>query len=139
MGATIERRDVVRLGAVEVPYAFKRVPRRRHVHILVNEEGAIEVRAPWRFSLAKAREVLRENARWVVRTLDGARERLAQRPPLITGTRLPLLDASLRLEVRPRAQMDLFAGARKVRGAWNAGERPFGSAPRRLARASCAG
>ena len=116
MGATIERRDVVRLGAVEVSYAFKRVPRRRHVHICVNEEGTLEVRAPWRFSLAKAREVLRENARWVVRTLDGARKRIAQRPPLVTGARLPLLDASLRLDVRPRAQMDLFAGARKGQG-----------------------
>ena len=116
MAATIERGDAVRLGAAEVPYVFKRVPRRRHVHILVNEEGAIEVRAPWRFSMAKARALLRENAEWVARTLDRVHRKLAQRPRLVTGARLPLLDASLRLDVRPRAQMDLFAGARKGQG-----------------------
>ena len=110
MGATIERTDAVRLGTVDVPYVFKRVPRRRHVHIVVNDEGTIEVRAPWRSSLAKAREVLRENAEWVMRTLEGVKEKLAQRPRLVTGTRLPLLDESLRLDVRPEAQMDLFAG-----------------------------
>ena len=116
MGATIERRDTVRLGAVEVPYAFKRVPRRRHVHILVNDEGTIEVRAPWRFSLAKARELLRENAQWVMQSLDSVREKLAQRPRLVTGAHLRLLDESLRLDVRPRAQVDLFSNARSWRG-----------------------
>lgn len=116
MGATIERTDAIRLGTVDVPYVFKRVPRRRHVHIVVNDEGTIEVRAPWRSSLAKAREVLRENAQWVVRTLDGVKEKLAQRPRLVTGTDLPLLDESLRLDVRPEAQMDLFAGTRQGRG-----------------------
>ena len=116
MGATIERQDAVRLGAVEVLYVFKRMPRRRHVHILVDDHGTIEVRAPWRFSVSKAREVMRENAQWVVRTLEGARERLAQRPRLVTGARLRLLDESLRLEVRPRAQIDLFDDARPRRG-----------------------
>ena len=116
MGTTIERRDSVRLGTVDVPYVFKRVPRRRHVHILVNDEGTLEVRAPWRFSLPKAREVLRENSGWVSETLDAVRERLAQRPRLVTGTRLPLLDGSLRLDVRPQAQIDMFECARSWRG-----------------------
>ena len=115
----VERRDSVRLGAAEVPYVFKRMPRRRHVHILVNDQGTIEVRAPWRFSVSKARDVMRENAQWVVRTLEGVRERLAQRPRLVTGTRLPLLDESLQLEVRPRAQIDLFDDARPRRGRVN--------------------
>ena len=116
MAATVERSDAVRLGAVDVPYVFKRVPRRRHVHLLVNDEGGIEVRAPWRFSLRKARELLRENAEWVLKTLDAVRERLAQRPRLITGARLPLLDESLRLEIRPRAQIDMFECPRRGRG-----------------------
>ena len=114
--ATVARTDAVRLGTVDVPYVFKRVPRRRHVHIVVNDEGTIEVRAPWRSSLAKAREALRENAEWVVRTLEGVREKLAQRPRLVTGTRLPLLDESLRLDVRPTAQMDLFVETGQGRG-----------------------
>lgn len=116
LGATIEREDAVRLGAVEVPYVFKRVPRRRHVHLMVNDGGTLEVRAPWRFSLPSAREVLRENAQWVLRTLENAREKLAGRPRLVSGARLPLLDACLRLDVRPRAQIDLFGTARRPRG-----------------------
>ena len=116
MGATIECRDAVRLGTVDVPYLFKRVPRRRRVHILVGDDGTIEVRAPWRFSLPKAREVLRGNAQWVVQTLSAAQERIARRPRLVTGARLPLLDESLRLEVRPEAQIDLFDAARPRRG-----------------------
>ena len=115
MAATVERRDAVRLGTVDAPYVFKRVPRRRHVHILVNDEGMLEVRAPWRFSLQKAREVLHENAEWVLSSLDTARERLAGRPRLVTGTHLPLLDGSLRLEVRPRAQIDMFECTRPSR------------------------
>ena len=116
MGTTIERWDAVRLDTAEVPYVFKRVPRRRHVHILVNDEGTVEVRAPWRFGLRKAREVLRKNTAWVLKTRDAVRERLAQRPRLVTGVRLPLLDGSLQLDVRPQAQMDLFASARKRQG-----------------------
>ena len=116
MGATIESRDTVRLDTTDVPYVFKRVPRRRHVHILVNDEGELEVRTPWRFGLPKAREVLRENAEWVLETLGAARDRLAQRPRLITGTRLPLLDMSLHLDIRPQAQIDMFECARPWRG-----------------------
>ena len=116
MGATVARQDTVRLGEVEVSYVFKRVPRRRHVHVLVNDDGVVEVRAPWRFSLTKAREMLRDNAQWVVRSLGNARTRLARRPRLVTGARLPLLDESLTLDVRPRAQMDLFGDRRHHRG-----------------------
>ena len=106
----------MRLGTAQVPYVLKRVPRRRHVHILVDDEGTPEVRAPWRFSRRRAREVLRENADWVLNAVDTARARLAERPRLVTGTRLPLLDGSVRLEVRPRAQIDLFECARPWRG-----------------------
>ncbi len=116
MATTVERGDAVRLGAVDVSYVFKRVPRRRHVHILVNDEGTLEVRAPWRFSLQKAREALRENAEWVLGALDTARERRAGRPRLVTGARLPLLDESLRLDVRPQARTDMFESARRSRG-----------------------
>ena len=116
MGTTIERGDTVTLGTVDVPYVFKRVPRRRHVHLLVNDEGTIEVRAPWRFSLERAREALRDNAEWVLTTLARVREKIARRPRLVTGTRLPLLDGSLRLDVRPRAQLDMFESAGRGRG-----------------------
>ena len=116
MATTVERSDAVRLGTVDVPYVFKRVPRRRHVHILVNDEGTLEVRTPWRFSLQRARKALQENAEWVLKSLDTVKEKLAGRPRLVTGTRLPLLDGSLRLEVRPRAQIDMFECAKPSRG-----------------------
>ena len=60
--------------------------------------------------------MLRENAEWALNSLDAARDSLAQRPRLITGTRLPLLDAALRLDVRPQAQVDMFECARSGRG-----------------------
>ena len=117
MATTIERKDAVRLGAADVSYVFKRVPRRRHVHVFVDREGTIEVRAPWRFSLSRARALLGENAEWVLRTLESVRARIARRPRLVTGARLPYLDESLRLDIRPRAQIGLFDGdARPRRG-----------------------
>ena len=116
MAATIERGDIVRLGAADVPYVLKRVPRRRHVHILVNDDGTLEVRAPWRFGPGKAREALRENEEWIRSALGAARERRARRPRLVNGARLPLLDGFLRLDVRPHAQIDLFECARAWRG-----------------------
>ena len=115
MTATIERRDAVRIGENEIPYLFKRVPRRRRVHIVVNDDATIEVRAPWRFGLPRAREALRENSRWVVETLQSVQERLARRPRLVTGARLPLLDESLRLDVRITAQLDLFSDSLPLR------------------------
>ena len=114
--ATIEAQDTLRLGAVEVDYVFKRMPRRRHVHLLVNGEGTLEVRAPWRFGRRRARELLRENTEWVLRTLERTRRRIARRPRLLTGAALPLLDQSLRLELRPQAQRDLFDAGPSPRG-----------------------
>ena len=116
MATTIERPDTIRLGSVDVPYVFKRVPRRRHVHIVVNHDGTVEVRAPWRFSLSKARDTLRENAGLVQDALNEADERRAQRPRLVAGARLPLLDESLRLDVRTPAEPDLFDEIRPGRG-----------------------
>ena len=113
---TIEAQDTLCLGAVEIDYVLKRMPRRRHVHILVNGEGTVEVRTPWRFGRRRARETLRNNAEWVLHTLERARRRIARRPRLVTGARLPLLDRLLRLDLRPRAQGDLFDAGRPRQG-----------------------
>ena len=114
--ATIEARDTLRLGDVEIGYVLKRMPRRRHVHILVNGEGIVEVRAPWRFGRRRARETLRGNAEWVLHTLERTHRRISRRPRLVDGARLPLLDRSLRLDLRPRAQRDLFDSGGPRRG-----------------------
>ncbi|MBF2761492.1 MAG: M48 family metallopeptidase [Ectothiorhodospiraceae bacterium AqS1] len=101
MATTIERRATVRLMATDLPFVFKRVPRRRHIHFLINEAGELELRAPWRFGLESAQAILRENEARVLGLLEKARRRQSLRPSLITGTPLPLLDRSLFLDVHP--------------------------------------
>lgn len=109
MAATpIIRSDRVLLG--ERPVAFKlfRVPRRRNVHVLVNDEGDLEVRAPWRFSVDDARAAIQEHRNWVLGALEETRSRLRLRPQLVSGSTLPLLDEPLRLRVQVHAQLSLF-------------------------------
>jgi len=89
--APIVRSDRVVLGERAVAFKLFRVPRRRHVHVMVNEEGHLEVRAPWRFSLAEARAAIQEHGGWVLGALDEARTRVR-----------------LRLRVRVDAQLSLF-------------------------------
>ncbi len=106
--APIVRSDRVVLGERAVAFKLFRVPRRRHVHVMVSEDGNLEVRAPWRFSLAEARAAILEHGGWVLGALDEARTRVRLRPPLVSGSELTLLDERLRLRVRLDAQLSLF-------------------------------
>jgi predicted metal-dependent hydrolase len=94
-------------------FAFKlyRVPRRKHVHLMVNHDGVLEVRAPWRFSVDQARMAIHEHGRWVLGALDECRSQLRMRPLLVSGAELPLLDERLRLKVESDAQLSLFGDA----------------------------
>jgi predicted metal-dependent hydrolase len=93
------------------------------VHLVVDEDARLQVRAPWRFSRESAAEVVIENLLWVRDALERALRTRVARAPLVSGTRLPLLDGDLRLELRVAAQMDLLTSldrggiTRKVRGA----------------------
>ena len=104
-------------------YTLHRVAGRKHVHLVVDEEARLQVRAPWRFSRESAAEVVIENLLWVREALERALRTQVERAPLISGTRLPLLDNELRVELRVAAQMDLLSSVgrgritRKVRGA----------------------
>ena len=89
-------------------YQFHRVPRRRHIHLLVDDDGALHVRAPLRCSAGDAERMIRDNQIWVLRNLAGAKHRLALRPRLCSGAILPLLDERLKLIVNPVVQADLF-------------------------------
>lgn len=93
--------------------AFKlvRVARRKNVHLYVDDDGCLSVRAPWRYSVASAVQVIEENRRWVVDTLRSTRAILRSRPPLISGSLLPLLDERLTLVVRLGAQRALLPAA----------------------------
>jgi predicted metal-dependent hydrolase len=106
-GRELVSRGTVRLGDREVDYALRRVPRRKHLHLVVTDEGRLEVRAPWRFEGARTEDVIREHATWVLRRLRTAGERRSRRR-LVSGTRLRLLDEELELVVLPRAQLQLL-------------------------------
>ena len=106
--APIIRSDRVLLGERAVSFKLFRVPRRRNVHVLVNDEGDLEVRAPWRFSVDDARAAIQEHRNWVLGALEETRSRLRLRPQLVTGSSLPFLDEQLRLRVEVQAQLSLF-------------------------------
>jgi predicted metal-dependent hydrolase len=90
-------------------YTLHRIAGRKHVHLVVDEDARLQVRAPWRFSRESAAEVVIENLLWVRDALERALSTRVERAPLVSGTRLPLLDEALRLELRVAAQMDLLA------------------------------
>jgi predicted metal-dependent hydrolase len=112
MATPIVRVDRVTLRERDVRFTLYRVPRRRQVHVMVNEDGSLEVRAPWRFSVEEARVAIHEHGQWVLEALDACRTRVRMRPPLVSGTELPLLDDRLRLRVEMNAQLELFDGQR---------------------------
>ncbi len=109
MGAVpIVRDDRIRLGERIVAFRLYRVPRRRHVHVLVDEDGQLEVRAPWRYSIDDAHAAIHEHRAWVLSALEDTRSRVRMRPRLVTGGELPLLGERLRLRVHMDAQLPLF-------------------------------
>ncbi len=121
---TIIQEGQVALQGERIPFKLVRVARRKNVHLNVDDDGCLAVRAPWRYSLASAVQVIEENRRWVVDTLASARAMRRNRPPLISGARLPLLDEQLTLVVRMDAQQALLPAA--------------GDAPTPPKRATCA-
>lgn len=99
-GRVLVQHGELRLDERLLRYRLRRTPRRRHVHLLVADDGVVEVRAPYRFSDAAAEAAIRANGGWLWRALHGAAERRDARPALVSGCVLPLLDESLELRVR---------------------------------------
>jgi hypothetical protein len=122
-GRSIASAQELRIDGHIFGYTLHRVVGRKHVHLVVDEDAQLQVRAPWRFSHESAAEVVIENLFWVRDALERAMSTRVVRPPLVSGTRLPLLDEELRLELRIAAQLDLLTSTdrsrvtRKVRGA----------------------
>ncbi len=116
------------IGGDTFGYTLHRVVGRKHVHLMVDEDARLQVRAPWRFSCESAAEVVIENLLWVRGALERATRACVKRPPLVSGTSLPMLDEELRLELRVAAQMDLLTAnergrvTRKVRDAFGTRE-----------------
>ena len=118
----IARAGVVELEGQAIAYTLYRVARRRNVHLLVTDDAAVEVRAPWRYSDVEGQALLRDHAGWLLNTLCQARRNKGQRPVLANGSVLRLLDEELSLRVVTEAQLSLFASvSRGVAPAADAG------------------
>lgn len=107
-GRTVTRELELDLNGRALRYQFHRVPRRRHVHLVVDDDGVLHVRAPYRSSAAQAEQVICEYERWVLAKLDATARRVARRPPLQPGAKLPFLDEQLTLRIGLERQLDLF-------------------------------
>lgn len=92
-------KETVIIGGKAIGYRLHRVPRRKHIHLLVDERGSLVVRAPYRCSTQHAGAAIQANHAWALRALERARRSLAQRPTLDDGCPLPFLDGSLVLRL----------------------------------------
>ena len=123
MGRSVATALELSVDGLTLGYTLHRVVGRKHVHLVVDEDAHLQVRAPWRFSRESAAEVVIENLLWVRDALERAMRTRTEPVPLVSGTPLPLLDEELRLELRIAAQMDLLSPVdrgrvtRKVRNA----------------------
>ena len=98
------------LRGESIPFELVRVAGRKNVHVLVDDDGNLSVRAPWRFSLRLAHAAIAEHDSWVAKGLRAAAESRRRRPRLVSGSELALLDERLTLDVRVNAQLSLLPG-----------------------------
>lgn len=92
----------------EVRFVLRRVRRRRHVHLAVDDDGLVEIRAPVRFPVGEAAALILEHRDWVLDALARAEQRRRRRLRLEDGASLPLLDERLRLTLPARGQLELW-------------------------------
>ena len=94
----------IRLDGREVAYTLKRSPRRRTIGLKIGPEGLV-VTLPGRAAEREAERVIRDKARWVLRTLEKWADRPAP-PPLrgVEGETIPRFGCGLDLRIRPHAR-----------------------------------
>ncbi len=105
---TIVQNGQVSIEGQDLPFKLVRVARRKNVHVFVDDDGNLSVRAPWRFSLKLAHAAIAEHRRWVAKSLRAATESRRRRPRLVSGSELTLLDERLKLKIRIDAQLPLL-------------------------------
>ena len=79
-GRSITSTQELNIDGDTVGYTLHRVVGRKHVHLVVDEEARLQVRAPWRFSQESAAELVIENLLWVRDALDRAVRTRVRRP-----------------------------------------------------------
>lgn len=108
---TINQHGQISVDGTSIPFQLVRVARRKNVHVLVDDDGSVSVRAPWRFSLELAQDAIAEHQHWVLKRLRSAAESRRRRPALVSGSELPLLDERLTLKIMVNAQLSLLPAA----------------------------
>lgn len=94
----------LRLDGEEIAYRLRRDPRRKRLCLMVRGDAEVELRVPLRTARREIDRFIHENGRWLRDRLGQARRARAERPRLESGARLPLLDGSLELVLRPAAR-----------------------------------
>lgn len=113
-GPIVRRYEMILNGGL-FAYTLHRVPRRRHVHLVIEDNGELQVRAPYRYSREEAQTLIKTHVDWVCSKLALVRERLSARPVLATGSELPLLGERLVLNVNPAEQIELFSSTAGIK------------------------
>ncbi|MEO5339620.1 MAG: M48 family metallopeptidase [Magnetococcus sp. MYC-9] len=88
---------VILLQGREVSYLLVRVRSRKRLGLLLDGQGVLQVRVPWRATQRQAEQFLQAHAPWVLQQLATGEEK-RERPPLQMGDRLPFLDDTLQLQ-----------------------------------------
>jgi predicted metal-dependent hydrolase len=88
----------------EVDYTLVRVRSRKKMSILVNPQGGVEVRVPFRVTISQAEAFLKQCHEWVFERLKIVEKQLSQRPALVAGAVIPFLDEKLVLEFNAQSR-----------------------------------
>lgn len=112
-GAATAEREVTLAGR-RIPYHLRVSPRARHIRLVIRPASGLELVLPRGASAARADQILREKASWIVRTLDRlVVESVSEPAPLITGSLLPFAGRQLRLAIETGAPAGRFHAALK--------------------------
>ncbi len=113
------RQGLITLQGKELPYQLVRVRSRKRVSLLVNGEGLLQVRTPWRTPLRQVEQLVCDHETWILQQLSQVQQTNAAQSTLPEGHPLPLLDGFVQLrygteQIRPiiREDNQLWVAAR---------------------------
>lgn len=87
----------ITLQGKEIPYRLVRVRSRKRLSLLVDRQGMLQVRTPWRVTLRQTEQFIGDHAAWILQRLADVQQTHAAKPTLQEGCCLPFLDGSLQL------------------------------------------
>ena len=93
-------RRVQALGEV-IPYQWVRSKRRRHTHLVMDDVHGLQLRTPMWVQAGEADRLVATNASWALEVIARRARADADKQPLASGSRLPLLDRDIEVVIRP--------------------------------------